>query len=427
MRKTLLFLMITIFVFASLDFADAATKSIRVDGPTPIVGGNEPPSQAPYHPSAPGMITQSPGEIVGTTQYDYQTNGSTGNRIALDSQGGKHFVWMNGLDYNSGLRTVYFNFCDASGDWPLPEGGQPISQQNGAGYVQMDLTSDDRAAVGYHQWLEPDYVILAVDQVSGFGIFNLYDPPEMLGQRCFWPYISVDRNDNIHFVFVERPPEGTIHTVGYTVSTDEGESWIRPQAVDTTATISQNVVASPVSDKVAIVYNHPIVFDPPVGAQLENDVYYIESVDGLNWDWNDGKVNVTQYGNPDSLRAYTDLAAIYDYNDNLHLIWNAQWVTEEDGSYFISFKNFLYHFDSGSDEISLVTETDDAWVETGCETGAWNLRIAKMSLGVQEGTNRIFATYTGFLDTLDCSAGGYANGDIYNGQFDRWWFNLDRS
>jgi hypothetical protein len=414
MRKGLLFLLIAIFVFVLPDFAYAAERIVRVDQPAAIVDGNEPLPRAPYYPSAPGMITQSPGEVVGTTQYDYQTNGSTGNRVALDSQGGRQFAWMNGIDFNGGLRTVYFNYCDASGNWPLTHEGQPISDQNNAGYINIDLTSDDRAAVAYHQWLQPDYVILAVDQVSGFGIFSYFDPPDMLVDRCYWPYIAVDRNDNIHIVSVVRVPDGeTIHALGYTMSDDEGESWSRLQAVDTTSTLSQNVVASPVSDKVAIVYNHPMVFDPPVGAQLENNVYYIESEDGLTWDWANGKVNVTEYSDRDSLRAYTDLAAVYDYNDDLHIIWNAQFVYVIEGSYFVSWMKFLYHYDTGSGEITEITRTDSVWVESGCGTGGWNLNIAKMSLGVQEASGAVFATYTGFLDTLDCSAGGYANGDIY--------------
>jgi hypothetical protein len=412
MRKGLM-LLFAVTLLLALYHPGNAERMFRVDQPTPIVWDVPSMSSLPYYPSGPGMITQSPGEVVGTTQYDYQTNGSTGNRVALDGLGGRHFVWMNGIDYNGGIRDVYFNYVDVNDNWAYGQEGQPISGQNMAGYINLALTTDNRAVAAYHQWLQPDYVVLAIDQVSGFGIFNIYDPPDMLGERCYWPYVAVDRNDRIHIVCVERPPEGTIQAVGYTMSEDEGESWSRLQAVDTISTISQNVVASPVSDKVAIVYSHPIVFDPPVGAQLENNIYYIESEDGSTWDWENDKINVTDYDRQDSLRAYTDLAAVYDYNDNLHIIWNAEWVWVIDGSYFVSWKSFLYHYDTGSGEISLITETDEAWPETGCGTGVWNFRIAKMSLGVQESTGAVFAAYTGFLDSLDCSAGGFANGEIY--------------
>ena len=382
-----------------------------------LITGDEPISDMSTIPAPGGLITDSPGEIVGETQYDYQSNGATGNRIVIDNLRGKHFAWMKGIDFDQGLRSVYFNYSDASGIWPLPEGGQVVSQENGAGYTQISITSDDRAGVTYHE-TALNAVTYAEDQVSGFGIFEYYDPPEMLTLQCLWPYVTLDHNDNIHIVSVEAPPAGvTIHAMGYTMSDDRGASWSRFLAVDTTSTLSQNIVSSPVSDRVAIVYSHPIVMDPAVGAQLENDIYYIESEDGYTWDWRNDKVNVTAYDSHDSLRAYTDVAAIYDYNDNLHMIWNAQWVYVIDGSYYTSYMTFLYHFDTGSGEITEITRSDSVWVESGCDTGAWNLRIAKMSLGVHQPTGAIFAGYTGFYDTLDCSAGGqysgWANGEIY--------------
>ena len=380
-----------------------------------LIRGDEPIPNATVYPVPGGLITNSPGDTVGFTEYDYQTNGATGNRIAVDNIGGAHFAWMKGIDTEpggGGQREVWFNYTDGA-NWPLPRGGQPVSQFTRGGYTNISITSDDRAGVAYHETVA-DAVTYAEDQYSGYGIFSYYDPPDVLALQCLWPYITVDRNDNIHIVSVEAPDAGiTIHTMGYTMSDNGGEGWSRFQAVDTTSTLSQNVVSSPVSDKVAIVYSHPMVMEPPVGAQLENDIYYIESQDGVSWDWNNGKVNVTAYQRDDSLRAYTDVAAIYDYNDNLHIIWNAQFVYDLPEGYFTSFQTFLYHFNNGSGEINLATETDEEWVESGCVTGAWNLRIAKISLGVQEATNKIFAVYTGFLDSLDCSAGGYANGELY--------------
>jgi hypothetical protein len=383
-----------------------------------LIRGDEPILGVPVNPGPGGLITESPGEVVGETQYDYQSNGSTGNRIVLDSQGGKHVVWMKGIDYAGGLRSVYFNYADADDNWLVPAEGQVVSQANGAGYTQISITSDDRAGAAYHE-TALNNVTYAEDQVSGFGIFNYFDPPDRLSTLdLLWPYITIDRNDRIHIVSCESPPAGvTIHTLGYTMSADGGESWTRLQAVDTTATLSQNVVSSPVSDKVAIVYSHPIVMDPPVGAQLENNIYYIQSEDGETWDWTDGKVNVTDYGRTDSTRAYTDVAAVYDYNDVLHIIWNTQWVYVIDGAYYVSYLKFLNHYDTDSEVISEITRSDTAWVEAGCDTGAWNLNIAKMSLGVHEPTGAIFTVYTAFLDSLDCSAGGqysgWANGELY--------------
>ena len=401
MRKTLMILSVLLLLAAvsaySADKIGPRTENL------PFIVGNEPLPEVPYNPSEPGLITDSPGEIVGSTQYDYQTNGSTGSRIVLDSQGGVHFAWMNGTSYPT-TREIDYNYVDADDNWLVPEQGVTVSEQNGAGYVQLGLTSDNRAAVAYHQWNLANYSVLALDAFSGMGIFEYFDIPDMLSLRCYWPYIAVDRNDNIHILVNEQAPNaGDPHTMGYTRSVNGGESWTNLARVDTLMTLCGVIVASPVSDKVAIAYNHPLDFE----TQWRNSVYYIESEDGLTWDFRQGKVDVTEYGSGgDSLFAYIDLDAIYDYNDNLHLIWNAQWVTDA-GVYY---KTFLFHYSSENGAISEINSSDSLWV-SGCEFGVWNRPITKMSLGVDE-WNDLYAVYTQF-DTSDCSAGGYANGDLY--------------
>ena len=393
-----------------------------------LLRGDEPIPNVTSYPVPGGLITNSPGDTVGFTEYEYQCNGSTGNRVVVDNLGGAHFAWMKGMDTEpggGGPREVWFNYTDGA-SWPLPRGGQVLSQATRGGYTQISITSDDRAGVAYHE-TSLDAVTYAEDQVSGFGIFNYYDPPEMLALQCLWPYITIDRNDNIHFVSVEAPEAGvTIHTMGYTMSDNAGESWSRFQAVDTTSCLSQNLVSSPVSDKVAIVYSHPMVMEPPVGAQLENDIYYIQSQDGVTWDWDNGKVNVTSYERDDSTRAYTDVAGIYDYNDNLHIVWTAQFVYDTPEGYLVSFHTFLYHYNDGSGMINMITETDaavDTLWETGyCQVsstpskpfGAWNRPFTKVSLGVyhEEDIDGLFALWTQF-DPGDCSNAGWANGDLY--------------
>lgn len=403
MTKKVLFWTILALVMIAVTGAYAGNKvAPRVEHR--ILTGYESLPDANYEPAMPGLATDSPGELVGTTQYDYQTNGSSGNRCAVDANGGVHFVWMNGISYPT-TREVRFNYVDASGSWLNPVLG--LSQVNGAGYCQASVTNDNRTAAVYHSSGNPSvesYVTYAEDTFTGFGIFQYFDPPDMLFYRTYWPYFCIDRNDNIHVVSCENPPEGVNeHALGYTVSTDGGTTWSMIVEVDFTMTLSQNVVASPVSDKVAIVYAHPNDYI----TQWENDIYYIESLDGLTWDWRFGKVNVTNYS--DSVFAYTDLAAIYDYNDNLNIIWNAHIFS---GDSLLYFKTPLMHYSTGSGQITQMYESPENWV-AGCEFGAWNRPVCKMSLGVHEASGNIFTVYTAFVDTLDCSAGGFANGEIF--------------
>ena len=51
-----------------------------------IYYGNERIQYLPYNPSPPGAITDSPGDIIGWTQFDLQSIGSAGRRIALDDE-----------------------------------------------------------------------------------------------------------------------------------------------------------------------------------------------------------------------------------------------------------------------------------------------------------------------------------------------------
>lgn len=390
--------------------AVAADRTPVIIGNLPAVTGAEPLPDVPYYPSLPGLVTDSPGEIVGSTQYDYQSNGSSGRRVALDSQGGVHFAWMNGTSYPSS-REVDYNYVDAQGNWLMPEQGVTVSQSNGAGYVQLGLTSDNRAAVAYHQWNLADYSVLAVDAFPGSGIFEYYDVPDMLALRCYWPYIAVDRSDNFHVIVNEQVPNaGDPQAMGYTRSVDGGQTWSTLVAVDTLMTLSGIMVSSPVSDKVAIVYTHPRDF----ANQTHNDIYYIESADGLNWDWRNGKVNVTEYGGAETYWGYIDVAAVYDYNDHLNIVWNA-FTSVNDTLYY---PILLFHYSTSPGTISEITRSPDSWPDGGCSTGAWNLPICKMSLGVEGEINALHVVYTAF-DTADCSAGGFANGDLY------WQYSVD--
>jgi hypothetical protein len=366
----------------------------------PVFRGDESFETTNYIPSSP-RTTLSPGIILGITQLDFQTHGSTGNRCVVDSEGGVHFTWTNAVSY-PGFRAVYYNYVDTAGNWL---GAVQVSQVNGAGFPQISITADDLGAIAYHSTYDPsieDYVVAAIDNFTGHGIFRYANPPDSLTYRCLWPYVSVDINNVIHILSAEMAPAGYPMALGYTNSVDTGYTWLNLVAADTIMTLSQNVVSSPVSGKSAIVYTHPLNYD----TQWQNDVYYIESQDGLTWDWDYGKINVTDYGPPDSLYAYTDLTSVYDYNDNLHIVWNAQWVTDA-GVYY---KTYLLHYDRDSGSITELLSTSDIWF--GCNIGAWNRPVCKMSLGRSPLESSLIAVYTLF-DYDDCSAGGFANGEIY--------------
>ncbi len=60
------------------------------------------------------VFAQSPGYIVGETQYYMQSNGSSGHRIALGTDDAVHFTWMNG---NQSTRQIYYNYVTSRDVW----------------------------------------------------------------------------------------------------------------------------------------------------------------------------------------------------------------------------------------------------------------------------------------------------------------------
>ncbi len=372
----------------------------------PLIGTDKIIGSAPYFPREPGLIATSPGEIVGYTQYEYQTNGSSGNRISLDSQGGIQVAWMNSDDYGIGMREIYYNYLDPnSHEWNWPLIGYSISYRNRDGYCQISTTSDARAVVGYHNGTN-DSLFAAINTFPGASGFNYRHPLLWFPNRpCIWPYISIDRNERIHLIATDTTTADGV--LAYTYSGDYGMNWSRAAIVDTLTTLSAVVTSSPVSDKVAISYTHPTST-----AQWSNDMYYIQAADGISWDWANGKVNVTGYQtDDDSLYAYTDCDAVYDYNDNLHMIWTAWLISADSGLYY---NQRLFHYDVSSGTINIINIFDSTWydTQTWCDFGAWNFGICKMSIGVDPTNNALFTTYTSW-NISDCAMSGFANGDIF--------------
>ncbi|MEE9553098.1 MAG: T9SS type A sorting domain-containing protein [candidate division Zixibacteria bacterium] len=375
----------------------------------PIIPAANPHSDLKYYPTPPGFTTDSPGIRVGETQYDMQSIGSTGRRIGLDIQGGVHFTWMKGIgdSFPPSQRSVYFNYVDNMDNWLVPEEGQNISQYNGDGFPQLSLTSDDHSGIAYDS-PGTNYIVYAEDNFPGMGIFSYFDPPDTVERQSINPYVyinpylTVDRNDFIHIVSGRNPESaGAPFAIAYTRSTDAGNTWTSLRSVDILTTPSYIVTSSKVSDKVAIVYTKPTDYS----TQWKNDVIYIESEDGLTWNWRHDRINITEYGqNGDSLFAYTDIDAVYDYNDNLHIVWNALYVGERN----IYYPVYLYHY--GNDAVNLIAESD--LPEMDCKVGAWNLPICKMSMSARQYNNYLYVVYTGF-QSYDCSSEGYSNGDLY--------------
>ena len=167
-------LSVTVLVVTLLALPAMAAKDRIMTKQYPAIVGNEPLPDVPYFPTHPGAITQSPGDTVGWTQYDIQSIGSSGNRVAVDSLGGVHFTWMNANSYPM-HRYVFYNYRSPLGDWTTPAAGCPVSDRNRDGYPQIAITRPDRAAIAFHNpTTGAESLSFAVDYAPGMGAFSIF-------------------------------------------------------------------------------------------------------------------------------------------------------------------------------------------------------------------------------------------------------------
>ena len=399
----ILFLMI---IISNLAAADKPLSKTIPEVNHRILRGDEELPRAPI--TTPNQNLTS--DITGYTYQDFQTIGSTGNRIALGTDGGVHVAWTKlfSWPYPAGVRQIYGNWMDACGRWSEAGSGYQVSVDNNSAFANLDIRTDNLGVIAFNsgndimvsvEFLRPDY-----------GIFDHYSAPNQLYPQtpenpgiCLWPYIGVDRSNRIHLAATESVDNHRLMRLGYTRSDDCGPTWTAMQLVDTVMVVSSVLDASPVSDRVVLAYCKA----SDTTTQWRNDIVYYVSEDGVTWDWQNGRHNITAYGSDaDSLWAYTDLDVIFDYNNYIHVIWNAQWVTDL-GIYF---RTYLFHFSEETEETNLIAAWPDSiWMDI---FGTWNRPICKMSMAARQEDNVIAAIWTQY-DTSDVSAAGYGNGDIY--------------
>jgi hypothetical protein len=370
------------------------------------------------------------GQKIGSTWYDYQHNGSMGRNIAQGSDARIHFAWMHKFN-SGGVRSIFYNSAVFSGGaWVTSEdtNGTSISGTNG-GYCNIGTWND----LGVPHWhegpTENSYSIYTgIDFGSGSGAFQTSAAP--VGATCtghttdgddgpgnyLWPIGAVDVG------FASDP---RFHAVGHESTTNTFQSFVYFQGngnptnwgscghfVDSVSDIAGIVRQDPNSDDVCIAWIKPREYGAN-GNQYNNDVVYVESNDGgVNWPTPGTYTNLTNHVDTDLERPYCNLTGIYTADGCLHIGWDSPGYYDADGTISIA-PCKLYHWDDCNDCISLIIDADNAQT---CAPGAWNRNVTKQNFSECDG--KLYCTYTYFLGdsddgTTDCSAGGWANGEIY--------------
>jgi hypothetical protein len=441
-KRALVFILVSLLVPLVVVQATEVQKRNSVDiSKMRLINSNLLAPSMKKMPSNDPLITASPGEQVGVTYNDYQTNGSSGNRIVIDPVGRVHYNWMNGIGYidptNPNPRNIWYGYKNLITPSDSLTARQ-INAANRAGYTTLDTWYDAArsrwvGAAFYHNATTINSLV-AIDTFPFTARFRERDIPgdTLGGQTMTWPYGAVDMNNNIHSVATTGgTTTSSLQIFGYWRSTDGGATWAtQRQIMDTVTTISAVVASAPSANKVAIAYTHPRyeIMGTTGPAQYDNDVMYMESTDGgATWG---PKINITNYPNiPTTVndtvsRAYTDVDLIYDFNNNLHILWNAPYAAIDTvggvTDTILFYRTALWHWSAASG-IDLVFEHPTR--QWRCDMGVWNLPICKMSLSV-DSTNNVFAIFTGFNsnDAFDLAwprqgscgtSQACCNGDLY--------------
>ncbi|MCJ7507961.1 MAG: dockerin type I repeat-containing protein [candidate division Zixibacteria bacterium] len=395
-------------------------------------------------PVVPKLLGPMPSNVAGFTYYDYQHNDVMRRMIAngTDADNTIHVTWMNLPSPPIGEeRYVDYNSYSL-GSW-LATGGMHVTLdgQRG-GYTGLDLLPDQREVLCYHR-TQPDPpplfwgTTISIETGSpGDGTFESYDIPDSVNLSALkgiWPTVACAKVTSspsyIHITSAEGQTSGSADKAMYYVRCYRNDvsgklicqspGWTDSLIVTKETKLGPNrvcyqydkcrlgtgvIATSPVSQKVAIVY-----YRNYASSQTQNELMYMESsTNGSDWIANPATMTATPITSYEAAggvdRGYDDLAAIYDYNNNLHIVWTTFKSTNSNDV-------TLWHWTAsqGARKAGFTTAT------SAVDPGAWNLLLAKFNLGIYHPTTDttiLYLTYTKFQDG-DISAGKFANGDIY--------------
>jgi len=356
------------------------------------------------------------GDSIGTTAFDLQIAGSMGQRIMVDNNHRIHVNWTK-MDTNQSTRYVAWNGRFSDGLWY----GEAQASLVWSGYAQLDIIrssnpDSQRTVIAYH-WNDGTGAQSWID-IDGGALWGTWpNNPRKTGYVDYViPYIGVAGNNNIVMASANSDPG--LGKFRLFLTTDFGNTWALISEFDSCCSFSQFIRAShnPGSHKVVFVWTKYIT-DTLMAGNHDNNVWYILSTDGgVTWG---PQINITDY-QPfpvDSVRAYCEVNAVFDNDDNLHICWTGQKV--DSTNYYVASK--IFHWDENSGNITVVNspslyynEPGGWWIRTaGSGHYGTGLPADQPQLVVDTVGGLLYCLWHGNDNPEDYSAYGYVNGELY--------------
>jgi hypothetical protein len=329
-----------------------------------------------------------------------------------------------------------------------------------SGYVNVDVTSDNRAVIGGHCDLltgAQHYMgQFHYDGGPGYATFpNYIRIPDSLGaydqlndQMAMWPKFMLQfGTDTVLHVITKNWDLYGVHMYFRAVGYEGSQEWdYPPYLVDTSNTISHALTGQRVGDRVALFwaagppYQEPLCdtcsglnpfYEGYLVGQMDNDVYgQVSNDQGVNWE---PRKNLTQVGLGEAgFRCYCDLSALFDQSGYLHVVWSAQpWPADlcwDDGGFcftedwYIDPSRILHW----SENVPYVRPICDHTYIPGDSCGPphfWNTQVGKMSISECDGN--LYCLWGQFNDIPngivdDCSQWSYDNQWAGGANADLW-------
>jgi hypothetical protein len=449
--------------------ADVCAPALRT--PAEIAEGSDAASYSkPTTPRSTALGYYMATEVqVGSTEFDWQSNtGRQQRQIVIGTDNRLHTLWINreyGLP-ETGQRSIFYNgfkpgVTDPISEWAI----SPIP--GGAGYGSISVGPGDSLALATYHYLKTgtgyDTRYRAVIARQG-GIFSTTFPqfqypsydsvmPKILTCQgiktgmdtleggYMWPSIAGDNNGPsggnqtiAHVLAKESPPPGDTTGKASLVYYKTLPNAVSPPSTGTcgylldsiSSNICYDIVASPISNKVAAVYLYPKVWTGyDVGD--DDDVVYRES-NNLGVDWGP-RTTIRSFGDEDSI-SYVherpqEVSALYTNDDCLHVLYETYWAginPADGGHYYYYLPCRIYHWSDCNPTCHVLVKegrnTDDKVDE---DPGAWSSAAGRPPLGQHlfskislaqcfvGGVRRLYAVYTLYPDSTGIEGNTYSD------------------
>ena len=401
-------------------------------------------------------------DLVGSTWYDFQKNGSMGRMISATTAGlggYRHISWMWTAGVYPGVqRRVYARSKPAAGAWGTPyEVG--LGTVN-SGYCNQTHLNDGNPVVFFHRTgLGGNYAYMGIADGAALNpqYTRKWDLPDELpqgasGEEGAWPkgdilYVTdtvyqTGPLNYLHIIETEAALEaGVSQWIGYlrcyidpadinnlkcqtpTISPEvynitanspfQDQVYGFDYSCDVSGMVATNRYGGHTGARVTIAYLPPTIADD---CDQQYNVAYAECMDnGDSWldgtDWPPTIHTVADYTGALE-RAYHEVSPCYDYDDSLHLVWTTTGYDPASPGTYQPGVARIYHW-SKEHGVSMVASK----IQEGANPSAHCLNASKVSIapkppGFHGDSTYLFCIWAQ-VDSSDQSAATQGNADIF--------------